>query len=28
VTMLTYEPGVLRVASALPDPPFEVAVDG
>jgi polar amino acid transport system substrate-binding protein len=25
---LTLEPGVLRVASAFPDPPFEVNVDG
>jgi polar amino acid transport system substrate-binding protein len=28
VTKLTSEPGVLRVASAFPDPPFEVAVGG
>ena len=28
MTKLTSEPGVLRVASAFPDPPFEVAVDG
>jgi len=25
---LTLEPGVLSVASAFPDPPFEIAVDG
>ena len=25
---LTLEPGVLRVASAFPDPPFEVTVGG
>ena len=25
---LTLEPGVLRVASAYPDPPFEVTIDG
>jgi len=25
---LTLEPGVLRVASAFPDPPFEVTIDG
>jgi len=25
---LTLEPGVLRVAAAFPDPPFEVSVDG
>jgi ABC-type amino acid transport substrate-binding protein len=28
MTELTLEPGVLRVASAFPDPPFEVSVDG
>jgi polar amino acid transport system substrate-binding protein len=28
VTELTLEPGVLRVASAFPDPPFEVTIDG
>jgi len=28
VTKLTSEPGVLQVASAVPDPPFEVAVGG
>jgi ABC-type amino acid transport substrate-binding protein len=28
VTKLTLEPGVLRVASAFPDPPFEVAAGG
>jgi polar amino acid transport system substrate-binding protein len=28
MTDLTLEPGVLKVASAFPDPPFEVAVDG
>ena len=28
MTELTLEPGVLRVASAFPDPPFEVTVDG
>jgi polar amino acid transport system substrate-binding protein len=28
VTELTIQPGVLRVASAFPDPPFEVTVDG
>ena len=28
MTELTREPGVLRVASAFPDPPFEVTVDG
>ena len=28
MTELTLEPGVLRVASAFPDPPFEVTIDG
>jgi polar amino acid transport system substrate-binding protein len=28
MTKLTSEPGVLRVASAFPDPPFEVTADG
>jgi hypothetical protein len=28
MTALTLEPGVLRVASAFPDPPFEVIFDG
>jgi ABC-type amino acid transport substrate-binding protein len=28
VTKLTSEPGVLRVASAFPDPPFELAAGG
>jgi polar amino acid transport system substrate-binding protein len=28
MTDLTLQPGVLSVASAFPDPPFEVAVDG
>ena len=28
MTELTLEPGVLRVASAFPDPPFEVSIDG
>ena len=28
MTALTLEPGVLRVASAFPDPPFEVTFDG
>jgi polar amino acid transport system substrate-binding protein len=28
MTELTLEPGVLRVASAYPDPPFEVTIDG
>ena len=28
MTKLTLEPGVLRVASAFPDPPFEVAAGG
>jgi hypothetical protein len=28
MTELTSHPGVLRVASAFPDPPFEVTVDG
>ena len=28
MTELTLEPGVLRVASAFPDPPFEVTTDG
>ena len=27
MTELTLEPGVLRVASAFPDPPFEVTID-
>ncbi len=28
MTELTLEPGVLRVASAFPDPPFEVTIEG
>jgi hypothetical protein len=28
MTELTLEPGILRVASAFPDPPFEVTIDG
>ena len=28
MTELTLEPGVLRVAPAFPDPPFEVTIDG
>jgi polar amino acid transport system substrate-binding protein len=28
MTELTLEPGVLRVGSAFPDPPFEVTIDG
>jgi polar amino acid transport system substrate-binding protein len=28
MTEITLEPGVLRVASAFPDPPFEVTIDG
>src|SRR5215210_1015680 len=28
MTELTLEPGVLRVASAFPDPPFEITIDG
>ncbi len=28
MTELTLKPGVLKVASAFPDPPFEVNIDG